>query len=260
MPAQGGNGASTVAVHVADAIRCELAQRVKQNGNPAPRPLLVDFDFHAGTLPFRLHLKPQFTLLDAVKRAEVIDELWDKVATDWKGTAVLAPPPPGTRLGRKAIEHLPALFASATRIFPYVLVDLPTALYSSCRDLLISCDAVYLVSTPEVMALHLARRRVVELQALGLLAENIRLVLNRVGARRAVKSEDAAEVVGIPVIAQIENNYNAFSDACTAGDLVRPDSRPGRQLEALARSIMGDREPAAKQAAQKAWRSYLSFE
>ena len=47
------------------------------------------------------------------------------------------------------------------------------------------------------MSLHLARRRVVELQELGLADESIQLVLNRVGARRSVKSEDAAQAVGV---------------------------------------------------------------
>jgi Flp pilus assembly CpaE family ATPase len=174
--------------------------------------------------------------------------------------AVLAAPPPGAKLAPKAIERLSSLFTSATRAFPYVLVDLPTALYASCRDLLISSDAVYLVSTPEVMALHLAKRRVDELRVLGLASESIRLVLNRVGARRSLSSEDAAEVVGVPVAAEIPNNYNAFNDACTKGTVVRPDSRPGRQIEALARGIMGHGEASAEQPAPKRWRAFLAFE
>ena len=54
------------------------------------------------------------------------------------------------------------------------------------------------------MSLHLARRRVVELQELGLADESIQLVLNRVGARRSVKSEDAAQAVGVSGGAQFQ--------------------------------------------------------
>jgi Flp pilus assembly CpaE family ATPase len=260
MPAQGGNGASTVAVHVADAIRRELLRQSKLSRHPAGKPLLADFDFHAGTLPFRLRLEPRFTLADAAKRADVIGELWTKIACDWNGVAVLAPPPAGAKLAPKAIERLAALFTSATRVFPYVLVDLPTALYASCRDLLISADGVYLVSTPEVMALHLARRRVAELQELGRHSDSIRLVLNRVGARRSIKSDDAAEVAGVPVVAEIQNNYDAFSDACAKGAVVPPRSRPGRQIEALAHSIMGVREASEGKPAPKRWRTFLAFD
>jgi pilus assembly protein CpaE len=259
MPAQGGNGASTIALHVADAIRRELARQDKQNGHPARRPLLVDFDFHAGTVAFRLRLKPEYTLLDAAAKTEVIDELWAKLASNWNGIDVLPAPATGVDIPAAMIEQVSSLFTSATRAYPYVLVDLPTALYSSCRDLLISSDALYLVSTPEVMSLHLAKRRVGELAELGLPAENIRLVLNRVGAKKTLKVEDVEEIVGVPVSASIENDYNAFTEAYMKGALVRPESPLGRQLGALSRQIMGlPAEPAEKPAGNR-WRKLLSF-
>jgi pilus assembly protein CpaE len=261
MPAQGGNGASTVALHVADAIRRELERQSKQNGRPPHKPLLVDFDFHAGTIAFRLRLKPEYTLADAAAKTEVIDELWEKLASNWKGMDVLPAPPSGVDLDPQAIEQLSSLFTSATQVYPYVLVDLPTALYSSCRDLLTSSDAVYLVSTPEVMSLHLAKRRVGELLDLGLPAESIRLVLNRVGGKKSLKAGDVEEIVGVPVSAVIENDYNAFTDAYMKGTLVRPESPLGRQLGALARQIMGlPPETTEKPAARIRWRSLLSFE
>lgn len=261
MPAQGGNGASTVALHVADAIRRELERQSKQNGHPPRKPLLVDFDFHAGTVAFRLRLKPEYTLADAAAKTEVIDELWEKLASNWKGMDVLPAPPSGVDLDPEAIEQLSSLFTSATQVYPYVLVDLPTALYSSCRDLLTSSDAVYLVSTPEVMSLHLAKRRVGELRDLGLPAESVRLVLNRVGGKKSLKQGDVEELVGVPVSAAIDNDYNALTDAYMKGALVRPESPLGRQLGALARQIMGlPPEPAEKPAARNRWRSLLSFE
>lgn len=261
MPAQGGNGASTVALHVADAIRRELERQSKQNGHPPHKPLLVDFDFHAGTVAFRLRLKPEYTLADAAAKTEVIDELWEKLASNWKGMDVLPAPPSGVDLDPETIEQLSSLFTSATQVYPYVLVDLPTALYSSCRDLLTSSDAVYLVSTPEVMSLHLAKRRVGELLDLGLPAESIRLVLNRVGGKKSLKQGDVEELVGVPVSAAIDNDYNAFTDAYMKGALVRPESPLGRQLGALARQIMGlPPETTEKPPARNRWRNLLSFE
>jgi pilus assembly protein CpaE len=260
MPAQGGNGASTVALHVADAIRRELARESKQNGHPPRKPLLVDFDFHAGTVAFRLRLKPEYTLLDAAAKTDVMDELWEKLTSHWKGMDVLPAPPSGIAITHETIGQIASLFPSATRAYPYVLVDLPTALYSSCRDLLISSDAVYLVSTPEIMSLHLAKRRVGELLDLGLPTESIRLVLNRVGGRKTLKAEDVEELVGVPVSATIQNDYNAFTEAYMKGALVRPDSPIGQQLGALARDILGiEQETAGKSAARSRWRKLLSF-
>ena len=52
MPAQGGNGASTLALHAANAISRESDGKV----------LLIDFDFHSGTVAFRLRLKPSVSI------------------------------------------------------------------------------------------------------------------------------------------------------------------------------------------------------
>jgi pilus assembly protein CpaE len=261
MPAQGGNGASTVALHVADAIRRELQQQGKRNGNPPSKPLLVDFDFHGGTVAFRLRLKPEYTIADAATKTSVIDELWSKISSDWKGMDILPAPPSSVVMTPEIIEQVSSLFTSATRSYPYVLVDLPTALYSSCRDLLTSSDAVYLVSTPEVMSLHLAKRRVGELLELGLPKENIRLVLNRVGGKKSLAPEDVEEMVGVPVTATIENDYNTFTEAYMKGSLVRPETRVGLQMGALARKIMGiEDDPTEKPTAKSRWRSFLTFD
>ena len=97
MPAQGGNGASTVALHVADAIRRELAKQARKNGHPPRKPLLVDFDFHAGTVAFRLRLKPEYTLADAAAKTEIIDELWEKLDHQLEGYGRAARPAVGRR-------------------------------------------------------------------------------------------------------------------------------------------------------------------
>src|SRR5690606_19094791 len=48
LPAQGGNGASTVCLHVAERIACVRPGRA----------LLVDCDLHTGTVAFQLGLEP----------------------------------------------------------------------------------------------------------------------------------------------------------------------------------------------------------
>ena len=65
LPPQGGNEASTVSVHLANRLSKLIGKKV----------LLVDFDFHSGTVAFRLRLKPEFSFADAVSRIEDIDEL-----------------------------------------------------------------------------------------------------------------------------------------------------------------------------------------
>ena len=247
LPAQGGNGASTIAVHVAALVSKLLGQKV----------LLVDFDFHSGTIAFRLRLKPEFSFADAMSRIEDVDELWARLTTNHEGVDVLAAPPPGVVIPPRAYDHISAIFTSAIRRYPFVLVDLPTALHASCRDILSLADGVYVVATPEVVALHLARRRVSELIDLGLSPHHVHLVLNRVGSKKTLNVDDVAEVVGVRVFKTLCNDYAGVSDAALKGELVPGDTPLGREMVSLARAISGIQPKAAKKAVKK-W-SFLSF-
>jgi pilus assembly protein CpaE len=242
LPAQGGNGASTIAVHLADRLSKAIGEKV----------LLVDFDFHSGTVAFRLRLKPEFSFADAVARVEDIDELWARLTCNHDGVDILAAPPPGIVIPAQAFRHVSAVFTSAMRAYPFVMVDLPTAIHASCRDLLSLADAVYVVATPEVVALHLARRRVSDLTDLGLSQRNIHLILNRAGSKRALNVDDVAEVVGVPVFETLTNDYSSVSDAALKGGLVPDDSSIGRQLTALAGLIAGV-ETAKSTKSDKKW-------
>ena len=251
LPAQGGNGASTLAVHMATAVNNMSTQKV----------MLIDYDFHCGTVAFRLRLKPDFTFSDALARLSDIDELWGRLTSPSGGVDILPAPPPGTTITGEAMRSVSAIFTSAIRSYPYVFVDFPSALHASCRDVLGLASSVYLISTPEVVSLHLARRRVNELLNLGVSQKNIHLVLNRVGSKKTLNVEDVAEVVGIPVFSSLPNDYAAVSDASLKGGLVPDDTRLGQQIGALGVKIAGVDEAVAdtKKAAGGKWKSLLDF-
>ena len=252
LPAQGGNGASTLAVHLATVVQKLSKEKV----------LLIDYDFHCGTVAFRLRLKPDFSFADAVSRMGDIDELWARLTTPSGGIDILPAPPPGTTIPADAMRSVSAIFSSAIRTYPYVFVDFPSALHASCRDVLGLAGSIYLISTPEVVSLHLARRRVNELLNLGVSQKNIHLVLNRVGSKKTLNVEDVAEVVGIPVYASLPNDYGAVSDASLKGGLVPDDTRLGQQIGSLGVKVADiEVEPAGKKKAERGgkWKSLLDF-
>ena len=143
-------------------------------------------------------------------------------------------PPPGIVIPLQAFRHV-----SAIRAYPYVMVDLPAPMHSSCRDILMLADAIYLISTPEVVALHLARRRVSELTELSVSPKNIHVIFNRAGSRKTLNVEDVADVVGAPVFETLANDYPTVSDAALKGNLISNDTPLGRQFTALAGQIAG---------------------
>ena len=159
------------------------------------------------------------------------------------------------------MRSVSAIFTSAVRTYPYVFVDFPSALHASCRDVLGLASSIYLISTPEVVSLHLARRRVNELLNLGVSQKNIHLVLNRVGSKKTLNVEDVSEVVGIPVFSSLPNDYAAVSDASLKGGLVPDDTRLGQQIASLGVKVSGVDNAAAdkKKAGGGKWKNLLDF-
>jgi pilus assembly protein CpaE len=237
LPARGGSGASMVAVHLASSIWQVSKSRV----------LLVDFDFQAGSIAFRLGLNPEFTLADALARIDIVDELWQRLAHQGEGFEVLAAPASFKSLPLEYLGRLPELFRSTIHTYSHAVVDMPPGMFSASEYVLDLADQVYLVTAPEVVALHLARRRVTELLEMGVSKEKIRLVVNRMDSKQPLGEKEIEEAVGLPVACALSNNYTAVSTAALKGLLIAKETDLGRQLHSLARQIAGaeTKEPVA---------------
>jgi MinD-like ATPase involved in chromosome partitioning or flagellar assembly len=242
LPVQGGNGASTVSLHVAEAISHHLNERV----------LLADFDFHSGTLAFRLGLKPAHTLGDVFDWNQTNNQLWENVVCRWKKLDVLVAPPSNSSIHPHSLDKLPDVFGSALERYPYVIVDHPDAIYSSSRHILTLSDLVYLVCTPEITSLHLARRKVQQIRAMGVPGERLRLIVNRAGSWGSLGVQDIGKIVGVPVSWALNNDYAALRDAVWNGGLVQDGSELSKQLRELGWSVMGVDAPVAAESAAPA--------
>jgi pilus assembly protein CpaE len=246
LPARGGSGASMVAVHLASSIRQLSKSRV----------LLVDFDFQAGSIAFRLGVNPEFTLADALGRIDMIDELWERLAQQGEGFEVLAAPASFKSLPLENLGRLPELFLSAIRTYSNVVVDMPPGMFSASEYVLDLADHIYLVTTPEVVALHLARRRVTELLEMRVPKEKIRLVVNRIDSKQPLREKEIEQAVGLPVTRSLPNDYTTVSSATLKGLLIGQDTGLGRQLHNLARQIAGTE---ANQPVASGWKKLLGL-
>ncbi len=236
LPARGGDGASTVALHVADA-----AAREHKGGRFARKVLLAELDFQAGDLAFRLQLAPGRTVADALRApAGSPPRLRDWVCP-WGEVDLLASPPAGAFLADEELRRIPELLASAKAAYPLVVADMPPAFYASSRAVLDWADEVCLVCTPEIASIHLARRRVTELERIGIARESLRLVLNRAGSHAWIGAGEVSEAVGLPVSASLGNDYRGLSKAVLEGGLVEKHSPLGRQFGDLGRELLGSR-------------------
>ena len=158
MPAKPGCGASTIATY-ATAIASQKSQEPT---------LLLDFDIRLGVTSFLLKAEGIHTITDALLQA---DQHGSGFMVEPGGAARESAPagvgaggllPPGSR--RSLCDSFglcdPALFAG--------LVDLPGTMEDCETETLMRAKRIFLVCTPDIGALHVARRKASWLQDLRL--------------------------------------------------------------------------------------------
>jgi Flp pilus assembly CpaE family ATPase len=248
VPAVAGSGASTVALHVASALS-------KQAGS---QTLLVDFDFHSGAADFRLKLKPRYTLADALERDVCTDEVWSELVTRWNGIDLLPSPPPEAPIRAEDLTKVPSMFEFASKTYKWTVVDLPAAVYGCCRDILAESETVYLVSTPDIMSLHMAKRRLDQLLAACVTPGNVHLVINRFSEGQCLSVDEIRKIIGIRVACTLNNDYQALSRVCLKGELLDESTGLGQQLREFARQICGASVAPKPPERKSAWKRLLS--
>ena len=229
VPAQGGNGASTVCLHTANAIAETLGGRT----------LLVDFDLHTGTVAFQLGLDPHNSLADVFFRPDEIGTV-DWAPEKWGKMHVLVGPNDPAAINPASLADARSVFEFMKLRYRVVVADLPSALLASSVRTLEVADIIYLVCTPEITSLHLARRKMDLLKARGVDLSRLRLLVNRMGSDHSLKNQHVERIVGAKVDWAIDNDYPAVRRASWQGGLVSPESALAAQTAQLGLEIVKD--------------------
>ena len=228
LPAQGGSGASTIALHVATAV----AQ--SRQGEC----LLVDFDLHTGTVGFQLGLQPKHSLISVMSQPELSEETLRQAGTRAKGLDIIVSSTDAEILEPSVFRKTNEFLSIVQETYRYAFVDLPAATLSSAVDVLKRSHLVYLVCTPEITSLHLALRKVSYLDTCGVPADNVRLLINRASSWGGLDMSRIEKVVGKPVEWLIDNDYPAIRESALRGGLVSPESALSAQFAHLAIGIV----------------------
>ena len=227
LPAQGGSGASTTALHVAEAIA----------RNPAEKVLLIDYDFHSGTTAFRLGVQPQGALDDLLKRRSVFDSDLKRAVTAWGKLDVLVP---AAERGAMPLNfsRLDDVVRVAMEGYSTVVVDHPDALYTASRAVLSRASFVGIICTPDISALYLVRRKRRAIAALlGREPNRLGLIVNRSTSWGSLDRADVERVAEAPIMAALPNDYAAVRRASWQGGLVEQDSALAIEMLRLAERI-----------------------
>jgi pilus assembly protein CpaE len=247
LPAKPGVGASTIAISTSCALAHELGVRT----------ILLDCDLAAGTSKFLLKLGNSASLVNAMDHADSLDEdLWSQMVGKWDGLDVLhaGELDPPASFSQSSLDQVLG-FARAQ--YDSICADLASGLDPFSVHLLREARRIFLVSTPEIVPLHMAADRLRHLNELGL-DDKVSLLLNRKNpVRWGLPDREVERLVGMPIAHRFANDYAVVQNAILEGTPVAGRSSLAQSIVDLARTLApGTAEPARAPAEH---RKFLEF-
>lgn len=226
LPSKPGVGCSTIAVNTS----------IMLSQLPDTKTLLADFDLNCGMIAFMLRMDATYSVVSAIENAHQMDEtLWPKMVTSLGELDVLTAGKlaPGYRIDAAQVNYL---MEFARRNYKAICLDLSGILEKFSVEILHQAKQIFLVCTPEVPSLHLAREKLQFLRGLEL-ESRVRVLLNRAQRRGLLSVSEVQKVLGVPVYMSFPNNYIGVHKALTSGKHVNSASELGIGFAALARAI-----------------------
>jgi len=232
LPSKPGAGCSTVALNAAVAAAAL----------PDTHVLLADFDLNCGMIGFMLHLDNSRSIVDAAEHSAHMDEtLWPRLVHSIGRLDVLPAglPQPGFRIEPAQIRYL---LEFARRNYKVICLDLSGLLEKFSIELMQESKRIFIVCTPELPSLHLARQRLDFLRSLELEGRAC-LLLNRAQKKSLIPAAEIEKLIGLPVTMELPNDYRGVHQAFNDAKPVSASSELGKRFADLAR-LMVAREGA----------------
>ena len=234
VPAKPGCGASTIATQ-ATAVAARLADEPT---------LLLDFDLRLGVTSFLLKAEGTHTIVDALSQADHLDrDLWATLVSQLGNLHLLGsgpmdysrPLPP---------ERFTQLLDFAIRQYSVVAVDLPGSMDDYECEAMLRAKRIFMVCTPDIGALHVARRKAHWFQELHL-TDRVSVTLNCVERRSTLSVEEIERIVQLPVRYLIPASTNEIARAVQKGAILEGSSPLAKQIARIASDMVATR-PAVK--------------
>jgi Flp pilus assembly CpaE family ATPase len=247
LPSKAGVGASTLAVNASVAL-----SRLPNN-----RVLLSDFDLNSGMIRFMLKLDNNYGVIDAAEHALHMDEsLWPPMVTTIDSLDVLHAGRlnPDFRIEPAQIRHM---IDFMRRNYQALCFDLSGNLEKYSLEIMHEAKKIFLVCTPEIPSLHLAREKYLYLRQLDL-QDRVFVLLNRCQKNNIISPAQIEQLLGLPIQMTFPNDYQGVHRALTLGKWVEPSTELGRQFGLLAQHMVEAKARPAPVAGKKRFLEYFS--
>jgi len=233
LPAKAGGGCSTVAIHTAAALANGLMKNV----------MVIECDRRSGVYSIMLNLNHQQGLDNALQSSDTMTQ------GDWHAYIVrvggvhLLPANPKRRNALPSWEEYYQLLHFVQKQYDYLLVDLPEVVNEATAEVVRSARSVFIVCTPEIASLKMARSRAEELEACEIPPDRIRIIVNR-WEHDSPDAQKLEEMLERPVFGTLPNDYSHLKAAIMEARLASPDSPFAEACRTFARKLDGLPEAA----------------
>lgn len=234
LPAKAGSGSTTIALNVAGALARDLEQKV----------LAIEADLRSGLFSVLLKFSAEYSILDALENAALLDgTLWSRIVVEAQGLDLLATPRP-TRATVVSWASYHQLLQFVLSRYETIVVDLPEVINDATLEIVRRARRVFIVTTPELPSLVLARQRCQELRDRGLVNDRISVIVNR-WSKNEIRISDVERFLEMPVVTVFQNDYQCVRRATQQGRLIGEKSELGRSFSDFASKLAGVRSPVS---------------
>lgn len=227
LPSKPGSGTTTLAVNASIAMARQ----------PDTSCLLMDLDLNSGLVRFLLKLENERTILDAAEHADNLDDaLWPNLVSSRGRMDILHAGKinAGVRLEDTAIRNL---IDYARKSYQAICVDLSGNMEKYAIEVMKESKKIFVVCTPEIPSLHLAREKYQYLKEIDL-GDRVSFLLNRHGKSDLLRLSRIEELLEAKVMMNFPNDYCGVNQAMTEGRELEKSTELGRQINKLAYALL----------------------
>lgn len=230
LPAKAGSGATTVAIQVAGCLARDLDKKV----------LMMDADLHSGLVGVLLKVQGEYSIVHALENVAQLDgTLWGRIVAQVHGLdLLLAPQPNGPAVISWSKYHQLLRFLRGR--YDEVVVDLPEVVNDATVEIVRRARRVFLVTTPELPSLVLARKRCSMLKERGVPPHRIEIIVNR-WKKDEIEILEIERLLQEHVAAVFQSDYQCVRRAIQEGRLVGSKSELGKGFAAFAERLSDGR-------------------
>jgi pilus assembly protein CpaE len=231
---KGGNGTTTIAVNLADAL-------VRLTGK---KVAVVDLVLSHGDVTMFFNVNPSYSILDLAKNAEKADYdfLHTLLIRHTSGVYILADPPMIEDAEQISAAQVRDVLSTLRSMFDYIIIDTPHQFDERTLTALEMSEIVLVVSLLNLPSLKNTQKCLELFGRIGLRDERVRLLLSRYLPNDEIPKESIEGIMNTPVFFSVPNDYPTVISSINRGKLlseVAPDKEVTKSFDRMAELLEG---------------------